>query len=141
MLSEATKARPLAAWFARSAVGFVFLINISCAIAFILQPEAYAGGFETGGVPGRVIVKGFGILFLMWNATYPPVILKPASQWTLFSVILVQQAIGLAGESWLFFGLPPGHTALRETGLRFILFDGLGFILMSVAYGLLRRSR
>jgi hypothetical protein len=124
----------LAAWLARLAVGFVFIINLSCAFAFILQPERYAPGFELSGLPGRVAVQGFGILFLMWNATYPPVLLHPARQKTLFSVILVQQFIGLAGETWLWLQLPNAHAALQATGLRFILFDGFGLILMGAAF-------
>src|SRR5690606_38201296 len=63
-----------ATWFARGAVGLVFAINLSCALAFITYPENYAAGFELSGVPGVVVVRAFGILFLMWNATYPPVI-------------------------------------------------------------------
>ncbi len=54
--------------------------------------------------------------------------------------MLVQQAVGLAGESWLVLSLPPGHAALWATGMRFIVFDGLGLALMLLAYVLLRRS-
>jgi hypothetical protein len=56
-------------------VGMVFLINISCAIAFIFQPNQYMGGFELDGIQGRLVVQAMGILFLMWNVTYPPVFL------------------------------------------------------------------
>jgi hypothetical protein len=59
----------------------------------------------------------------------------------LFAVLLAQQAIGLVGESWLWLTLPPGHEALRITGLRFILFDGAGLVAMAIAYGLLRARR
>ncbi len=130
-----------ATWFARGAVGLVFAINLSCALAFITYPENYAAGFELSGVPGVVVVRAFGILFLMWNATYPPVIHQPGRQLTLFQVILAQQVIGLAGESWMLFELPPGHLALQQTGLRFIFFDGLGLLLMAAAYAVLRRTR
>ncbi len=127
-------------WLARAAVAFVFFFNVTCALAFILQPERYQGGFEVSGEPGTIAVQGFGILFLMWNATYPPVIFNPARQKTLFAVLLVQQAIGVAGETWLWLSLPPGHAALYETGLRFILFDGLGLALMSAAFWGMRRT-
>ena len=122
------------AWFARAAVGAVFVVNIWCALAFILDPDAYVGGFELVGVPGRIAVQSFGILFLMWNATYPPVVLRPALHKTLFGVVLAQQTIGLVGEVWLWLTLPAGHEALSETGRRFIIFDAVGLVLMSIAY-------
>ena len=54
-----------------------------------------------------------------------------------FVVILAQQAIGLAGETWMWATLPPGHAALRATGLRFIAFDGAGLVGMGLAFWLL----
>lgn len=121
-------------WFARLAVATVFVLNVSCALYFILRPQDYAGGFEVSGVAGEATVRGYGILFLMWNATYPLVILQPQRQRTLFAVVLAQQAIGVLGESWMWLALPQGHTALSATGLRFILFDGGGLILMGAAF-------
>ena len=128
----------LVTWIARLAVGFVFAVNVNCALAFILHPEQYAPGFEISGVAGKIAVQGFGILFLMWNASYPPVILQPDKYRGLYWVVLSQQAIGVLGESWLWLELPTGHVALTATGLRFILFDGLGLVLMGAAFGLLR---
>jgi len=128
-------------WLSRGAVGAVFLVNVACAVDFLARPEVYTAGFEVSGVPGRALVQGFGILFLMWNATYPPVIVQPSKQRLLFTIILVQQAIGLVGEAWLWATLPPGHEVLRATGLRFIAFDGGGLLAMAVAYALLRSRR
>ncbi|MFV9675087.1 MAG: hypothetical protein ACNYZI_06875 [Anaerolineales bacterium] len=128
-------------WLARITVGAVFLMNVSCALAFILQPELYSPGFEVAGVPGMVYVQGLGILFLMWNATYPLVIFHPIRYRALFVVVLIQQAIGFAGETWLWLTLPAGHSPLRATGLRFIIFDGIGLITMAGAYWLLRKSK
>ena len=129
------------AWFARLAVGFVFIVNVECAMAFILHPEKYIAGFEVGGVAGKVIVQSLGILFLMWNTTYPLVILRPQAHTTLFFIIICQQAIGVVGETWLWLALPAGHAALAATGLRFIVFDGLGLLLMGLAFGLLRWAK
>ena len=111
---------------ARLAVGVVFFFNVTCAVAFIAQPSRYAPGFEVGGVPGQVLVRGIGILFLMWNATYPPVLVRPDRHRALFAVMLAQQAIGVAGETWMWLMLPPGHGDLWATGLRFISFDAAG---------------
>lgn len=132
------KRQIMVAWLARFAVGLVFVVNVNCALAYLLHPDRFVAGYEISGVPGQVIVQGFGILFLMWNATYPPVIFQPWTYRTFFWVILIQQAIGLIGETWLRLELPAGHTALAATGLRFILFDGFGLILMGLAFGLLR---
>jgi hypothetical protein len=128
----------LASWIARVTVGSVFVVNLACAASFILQPQHYVSAFELDGLPGKLVVQAFGILFLIWNATYPPVLLQPRLQMTLFGVILVQQAIGLAGETWLWWHLPSNHSALWSTGLRFIAFDGIGLIIMAVAYLLMR---
>lgn len=123
-------------WITRIVLGAVFAVNVTCALAFILQPGSYAPGFEMEGVQGRIFVQGLGILFLMWNATYPPVLFRPTHYRTLFKIILVQQLIGLVGETWLWLTLPTGHPVLRATGLRFILFDGVGLIAMGSAYRL-----
>jgi len=128
----------LALWVTRLMVGTVFFFNVTCALAFVTRPDRYAPGFEVGGVPGRALVRGMGILFLMWNATYPPVLIRPDRHRTLFAVILAQQAIGVAGETWMWATLPAGHTALWNTGLRFIIFDGAGLVGMAVAFWLLR---
>ena len=128
----------LLVWLARAAVGLVFFFNVTCAIPFITWPARYAPGFEVSGVPGQALVRGMGILFLMWNATYPPVLVRPEHNRTLFLVILAQQAIGLAGETWMWVTLPAGHTALRATGLRFIVFDGAWLVAIGLAYWLLQ---
>jgi len=129
----------LLVWLARAVVGLVFFFNVTCAIPFIAWPDRYAPGFEVSGVPGQALVRGMGILFLMWNATYPPVLVRPEHNRTLFLVILAQQAIGLAGETWMWAALPAGHAVLRNTGLRFIAFDGAGLVGMGLVYWLLQR--
>jgi hypothetical protein len=130
----------LSLWLTRLVVGAVFFFNVTCALAFVAQPDRYAPGFEVSGVPGRVLVRGIGILFLMWNATYPPVLFRPDRHHTLFAVILVQQALGVAGETWMWVTLPAGHAALWHTGLRFIAFDGAGLVGMGLAFWLLGRG-
>ncbi|MBN2840906.1 MAG: hypothetical protein JXP37_08140, partial [Coriobacteriia bacterium] len=96
-------------WIARLAVGAVFIINVHCALSFITQPGRYAGGFGLSDLPGQVAMRGLGIAFLMWNATYPLVIWDPRRYRALFGVVLAQQAIGLLGEVWLLLTLPAGY--------------------------------
>lgn len=123
-----------AVWFARIVVGIVFVVNVWCALVFIFDPATYVAGFELSNVPGRIVVQSFGILFLMWNATYPPVLFDPLGQRTMFAVVLVQQAIGVMGETWLALTLPAGYSTLMTTGLRFMVFDGLGLMLLILAF-------
>ena len=66
-------------WLARLALGVVFVFNVNCALAFIARPAAYAPGFEVSGIPGEALVRGVGILFLMWNVTYPLAIWNPTA--------------------------------------------------------------
>lgn len=124
-------------WFARLAVGAVFLLNVQCALQFILWPGRYTAGFELAGVPGEAAVRGLGIAFLMWNATYPLVLWDPRRHRALFAVVLAQQLIGLAGETWLLLTLPAGHDALAASIARFTVFDGAGLLVMGAAFVLL----
>lgn len=126
-------------WTARLLVTLVFAANLSAAIPFILSPDRYAPGFELSGTPGGIMVRSMGILFLMWNSTFPPVILHPDRYRVLFSVILVQQILGLAGEMAMWVSLPAAHSLLRSTGTRFILFDGFGLLALGLAFLISRK--
>ncbi|MDY6875535.1 MAG: hypothetical protein SWK90_04945 [Chloroflexota bacterium] len=128
-------------WLARLTLVIVFFFNVSCALVFVARPEAYAPGFEVSGVAGKALVRGMGILFLMWNVTYPLAIWHPWRYRWLFLIIIVQQAIGLTGETWMLLTLPPGHTALAATGQRFIAFDGGGLAAMLITLVLMHRGR
>ena len=139
-MQPGVRRRDLAAWLARAAVGSVWAVNLNAALAFLTQPERYAAGFELSGVAGEAVAQAFGILFLMWNATYPPVLFQPRAHLALFRIVLIQQAIGVAGETWIWLGLPAGHPALWETGLRFIAFDGLGLVVMASAFAMLLKT-
>ena len=127
-------------WGARTLIAAVFIANLSAALPFILNPERFTHGFEISGIPGEVSVRGLGVLFLMWNATYPPVIARPGRFRMLFSVMLVQQVIGLLGETLMWWSLPAGYATLQATGMRFILFDGIGLVLLFVAFFLSRKN-
>ena len=126
---------------ARGALTVVLVWNLQAALAFILVPDAHTAGFEVEGVPGQVVVRGLGILFLMWNVPYVAALIHPLRQIVPFTCAVVAQFIGLVGETWLFVTLPPGHYALRATGLRFIAFDGVGFVLLVLTLVLAWRFR
>ena len=125
--------------WARIGLGIVLAANLSAAIPFVIDPAAYASAFELSGAPGTAMVRGIGILFLMWNVTYLPVLVDPLRQRTLFVIVLAQQVIGLSGESWILASLPPGHAALAASGLRFVVFDSTGLVLLLAAFLWTRR--
>ena len=123
-------------WVTRVLVALVFFINVQCALQFIIWPDAYTGAYQLEGASAEAIVRSFGICFLMWNATYPPVIARPEKHRALFGVMIAQQVIGLVGESALYTTLGPALPILASSVMRFIIFDGAGLVLLVVAFAL-----
>lgn len=132
--------RDLPAVAARIAVAIVFLLNVQCALQFVLQPTAFAGAYELSGAAGEAAVRGLGVAFLMWNATYPAVIANPRRFRAIFIVVLAQQAIGLVGEAAIMLGLPAGHDILAHSIMRFVAFDAAGLAIMAAAFTWLHAS-
>ena len=129
-----TRQAKASVWAVRIAFAVVFFLNVQCAVQFILWPSSFTGSYELSGVAGEAAVRGLGIAFLMWNCTYPAVIIRPERFKALGVVVLVQQAIGLMGETLLSASLPGGHAILQGGISRFALFDGLGLVLMLVTF-------
>ncbi len=127
----------VAAWLARIAVAVVFAVNVQCAVGFITNPGAFAGAYELSGDVGNYALQGLGIAFLMWNVTYPLVIVNPVRYRVLFGVVLVQQVVGLAGERYVLGQLASAHAALADSIGRFISFDAFGLIIMGAPFALL----
>lgn len=135
---RATAPRDAPALAARIVVAAVFLINVQCALSFVLQPASFAGAYGLSGVSGNVAVQGIGVAFLMWNATYPAVIANPRRYRAVFLIVLAQQAIGLVGETAILLSLPASHEVLAASILRFIAFDAAGLIAMLAAFAALQ---
>lgn len=127
-------------WAVRVAYAVVFLLNVQCALQFVCAPGAFAGAYELGGAgaAGEMAVRGLGVAFLMWNVTYPAVIVRPQRFRALAVVVLVQQVVGLVGECAILASVPAGHAVLAGSIVRFIVFDAVGLVLMSAAYGWMR---
>lgn len=117
----------------------VFFWNVLCALQFVVAPQDYMGAYGLSGVEGAAALRGLGIAFLMWNATYPAFIINPQRFRVLGWVVLAQQIIGLGGESLIFFTLPGFTSVLAGSILRFMVFDAAGLILIAVALGLTKK--
>jgi hypothetical protein len=117
----------------RFLVGFVVIINLQCAFAFIFNPQGFAPMYELIGVPGKAAIQGFGVLFIMWNIPYIVALVNPVRFHISHYEAIVMQTIGLIGESWIYFDLPMNYIILRTSILRFIIFDGAGLVALVIA--------
>ena len=120
-------------WLARLLIGWVFFFNVQCAVAFLVAPQLYTASFELNGPPGEGMLRGLGLLFLMWNVPYAVALWNPARQRTSLYEALAMQAIGVVGESLLLAAFPAGHPTIQASVGRFIIFDGSGLILLLIA--------
>ena len=125
-------------WLVRLLIGMVFFFNVQCAAAFLISPERYAPAFELAGVPGEGMVRGLGVLFLMWNVPYAVALWHPVRYFVSLSEAVGMQAIGVVGETLIWLGLPVAHTLARGAVLRFIIFDGGGLVLLALAWLVVR---
>jgi hypothetical protein len=126
-------------WLARLLIGLVFFFNLQCAVAFLVSPGQYTASFELSGPPGEGMLRGLGLLFLMWNVPYAVALWHPARQRTSLYQAVVMQLIGVVGESLLLATFPQGHAAICDSVGRFILFDGGGLLLLVLAAILVRK--
>ena len=124
---------PLRLWLSRLLIAYVLFVNVQSAVLFLLQPEAYAPGFELSGAAGAGMLRGMGLLFLMWNVPYAVALSHPVRRRVSLYEAVVMQAIGLFGETFLLLSLPSGHPTLVDSVGRFILFDGIGLGVLVVA--------
>jgi hypothetical protein len=124
---------------ARLLVGIVLIWNVQCALALLFQPDSYAASFELVGAVGLAMMQSLGVLFLMWNVPYAVALWNPVQHKTSLYEAVVMQAIGVVGETWIFWGLPAVHTALRASITRFIWFDSAGLVLLLIAAWLVRK--
>lgn len=124
-------------WVCLICFTIVFIVNIHCAISFIVDPGPYAWNFGLRGDSGHFAVRGLGIAFLMWNATYPVFIALPNLFKVVGGIVLAQQLIGLIGESLLLPYLPHASFLFAASIMRFIEFDAFGLLIMTIAFVLL----
>jgi len=126
-------------WLSRLLIGIVTGWNVQAAIVFILWPETFVRAYELAGVPGEAAVRGAGILFLMWNVPYVYAAVDPIRYKLGLIFAILMQSIGLIGESYLLSTLPMDYHILRASILRFITFDGVGFLILFAAWILITK--
>jgi hypothetical protein len=120
-------------WIGRIFIGAVLMMNIQSALVFFIDPARYAPAYELIGIPGEAAIRGYGVLFLMWNVPYVVALIHPLKNRISLYEAIAMQTIGLLGESFIYFQLPPVHSILGSSILRFVIFDGGGLILLILA--------
>ena len=127
-------------WVARVFIGLVLLINLQSALVFFANPNGIAPAYELSGVSGAVAIRGFAVLFIMWNVPYAVALFNPVRfRVSLFEAIAMQ-FIGLVGETLIWWTLPIEHLILRGSILRFIIFDGAGLVAILIAAWITKTS-
>lgn len=126
---------------ARIFIGVVILFNLQAAVVFLLWPDQYITSFELEGAVGGAMLRGLGVLFVMWNVPYAVALWHPIRNRISLYEALAMQTIGLVGEAAIFLNLASHHDLLRSSILRFIGFDTLGLVLLAVAAWITRRSK
>jgi hypothetical protein len=120
--------------FSQNAAVIVVFMNLQCALNFLLTPSQFAPAFELSGIPGDVAIRGFAILFIMWNVPYVFALINPIKYKISYLEAIFMQAIGLIGEYLLTQSIPAIHTVLQDSIQRFIIFDGIGLILLIAGF-------
>jgi hypothetical protein len=126
-------------WIARLFITIVTFWNLQCAAVFLVKPAAYAPGFELSGAVGSAMVQALGLLFVMWNVPYVFALIHPLRFHVSLIEAVIMQGLGALGETVLLFCLPGSHPILHSSVIRFIIFDGSGFLLLLIALLLILR--
>ena len=122
----------------RILIGLVVFSNLQCAIYFLIFPANFAPAYELAGIPGQAAIRGYAILFCMWNIPYIFAIIHPVTYRISLLESNLMQFTGLIGESWLITQIPLQYAILRNSIFRFIFFDGAGLVCLLIALFLTR---
>ena len=125
-------------WTSRLMIAIVTAWNLQAAVIFIISPQSFVHAYELSGVAGEAAVRGVGVLFLMWNVPYVFAVIHPTRYRLGLVSAMLMQLIGLIGESYILSTLPLDHMMLRSSIFRFIVFDGVGLLLLITAYLLVK---
>jgi hypothetical protein len=125
---------------ARGLIGLVILVNLQCAALFLLAPGRFSPGFQLSGYVGDAVIRGFGVLFLMWNIPYVVALWHPIRHWVSLLEAVAMQFIGVVGESLIYSSVPGNLVILRSSLIRFITFDLLGLLALLAAAWVIRKA-
>ena len=125
-------------WTSRLLIAIVTAWNLQAAVIFIIAPQSFVHAYELSGVAGEAAVRGVGVLFLMWSVPYVFAVIHPTRYRLGLVSAMLMQLIGLIGESYILSTLPLDHMMLRSSIFRFIVFDGVGLLLLITAYLLVK---
>lgn len=125
----------------RALIGFVFIINVQSALAFIIFPGNYAPSFEISGDIGESVIRSLGVLFLMWNVPYGVALWNPVRFRISLYEAVGMQSIGLLGETLIYAALPVSYVLARSSIMRFVLFDALGLLALLAAVWISRSEK
>lgn len=128
-------------WISRILIAAVTVMNVQAAFQFMLTPQNYAYGFEMTGAAGEAMLRGMGLLFLMWNIPYMFAAYHPVRHFISVVEAVIMQFIGVTGETLILLGMPEGHPLIEASVKRFIIFDGSGLVFLAVALLLVLSTR
>ena len=127
-------------WITRLFIGIVTFWNLQAAFIFIFSPDKFVSSYELSGTAGEAAIRGMGVLFLMWNVPYLYALQNPIRYQFALHLALLMQFAGLIGESYILSTLSTEHVILRNSISRFITFDGMGLLLLALAYLLVKNK-
>lgn len=118
---------------ARLLIAIVLFFNLQAAVFFYLWPQEFMGGFGLEAAVGKPVVRAFGLLFLMWNIPYIFALAHPLRHRVSLIEAVIMQGLALAGESAILWMDGPFAEVVQMSILRFIVFDGIGLVLLLAA--------
>lgn len=116
---------------ARILIGLVTMINLQCAVEFLIHPDHYVSAFALDGSAGSAMVASMGLLFVMWNVPYVFAVIQPRKNRVSLYEAFIMQFIGLVGEITLLFVFCSGNPIVSATVKRFIIFDCAGWFALA----------
>lgn len=118
------------AWVSRFLIAIVLFWNLQCSVLFMAKPLEFINAFQLTGIPGKVTIIGFGILFLMWQVPYVFALINPIRFHISLFEAVIMQTIGAIAETVLLMTITNEFSSLRSSIMRFILFDSAGLVLL-----------
>lgn len=133
-VSEQLKIKPSGwIWLIRLLISVVAFWNFQCAFRFYFSPYGFVSSFDLPVDSGPMVIRSLGLLFAMWTVPYGFAILRPIQWRVCLWAAVIQQALGVIGESWLLTTIPTDLVQTHSSIIRFIWFDAAGLVLLLLA--------